>query len=191
MKLYYSPGACSLASHIALEENAVSYETVKVNLKTHRTQQGQDFYEINPRGYVPVLETEDVGLLTENPAVLSWLADHSRRPPEPIHRYRILEWIGFTGTEIHTLFRPLFHEAAESERTSARTRLSSRFALAGNLMGNSDWLVGDAPTVADDYLFVMTLWAQKMNIEVPSRIAQFRDRNLRRESVKRAMAAEA
>ena len=190
MKLYYSPGACSLASHIALEESAADYEAVKVDLKTHKTEHGQDFFQISPRGYVPALDTEDAGLLSENAAVLSWLADHGRNPPQPVQRYKILEWIGFTGTEIHTVFHPLFHEAADKERAAARQKLTSRFTLAGELMGKAEWLVGKAPTVADNYLFVMTLWAEKMKIDVPLRLAQFRDRNLQREPVKRAMTAE-
>ncbi|MBC7986047.1 MAG: glutathione S-transferase N-terminal domain-containing protein [Sphingomonadaceae bacterium] len=190
MKLYYAPGACSLASHIALEENGAAYEAIKVDLKTHTTEHGADFRAISPRGYVPAIYTGETGLLTENPAVLMYLADQGAAPPSGVDRYKMLEWLGFTGTEVHNAFGPLFRGAEGADKAGAKTNVSRRLALAAELMGDAEWLVGDAPTVADNYLFVMTLWAGKLEIELPPALVAFRERNMGRESVRRAMAAE-
>lgn len=189
MKLYYSPGACSMAAHIALEEAGRPYDKVKVDLKAHRTEDGEDFYAISKRGYVPALETE-YGLVTENPAVLLLLADEADEPPSTEERYRLMEWIGFTGTEVHKSYAPLFKGGSDEEKAQARATVAKKYQLAADLMDGSEWLVGDRPTVADNYLFVTTLWARKMDIEVPDAIAKFRDRNLERESVRKAMTAE-
>lgn len=189
MKLYYTPGACSLASHIALEEGGAPYEAVSVDLKAHRTEDGRDFYGISKRGYVPAIETED-GLLTENPAVLTYIADHTGKTPAGADRYRMLEWIAFAGSELHKGFGPFFKGGDEAAKQEARTNLAKKFKLAAELMEGRDWTVGAGPSVADNYLLVMTLWAQKFEVELPAELEAFRERNLKRESVKRAMKAE-
>jgi glutathione S-transferase len=192
MKLYYSPGACSLASHIALEEGGADYQAVRVDLATHRTEAGEDFYAISKRGYVPALETDE-GLLTENSAVLAYIGDKFGPELSEWDRYKIEEWIGFVGTEIHKSFSPIFAakkggdpKAAES----ARPKVAERFELAAQLLEGRDWAVADQPTVADNYLFVTTLWAGQMGIEIPEALQAYRRRNLERESVKKAMKAE-
>lgn len=190
MKYYYAPGACSLAGHIALEENGSDYEAIKVDLRAHKTEDGEDFYAISKRGYVPAIVTDEIGLLTENPAVLMYLADKGANPPSGVDRYKMLDWIGFTGSEIHKAFQPLFGGGEDEKKERAKRKAGNKLTLAAELMGDSEWLVGDAPSVADNYLFVMTLWADKMGVELPPSLAAFRDRNMKRESVKAAMAAE-
>lgn len=190
MKLYYSPGACSLASHIALIESGAPFETIKVNLKEHKTEDGEDFYAISPRGYVPAIVTDDYGLITENGAVLPLLADRGAEPPTGEARYRLLEWIGFIGTEIHGGYGPLFGGDSEDRQAKAKEALAKKFQLAVTLMNGSDWLVGDSPTVADNYLLVTLLWARKFGIDLPDEMVAFRERNLDRDAVKQAMQME-
>ena len=190
MKLYYSPGACSLASHIALVEGGADFEAVKVDLETHETEDGKDFYQISPRGYVPLIDTGEYGLITENPAVLMYLADKTQGPPKGHAFYDMLEWIGFVGTEIHGSYHPLFSDADDAEKAEAKKTLAKKYELAEKLMDGSEWLVGEAPSVADNYLFVTLLWADKMGVEVPQSLKDFRARNMERAAVKTAMQAE-
>jgi glutathione S-transferase len=192
MKLYYSPGACSLASHIALEEAGADYETVRVDLGEHKTEKGEDFYAISRRGYVPALETSD-GLLTENPAVLTYIADQTGTAPSGADRYRMLEWIGFTGSEVHKAFKPLFMASKAGDASgveAAKPEIAKKLALAAELLDGRDWVVGKGPTVADNYLFVITLWATKFDVPMPDSLQAYRARNLARGSVQKAMKAE-
>lgn len=190
MKLYYSPGACSLASHIALIEGGVDYEAVKVDLGKHQTENGDDFYAISPRGYVPAIDTDDYGLITENPAVLTYLAKQTGHLPEGGDFYRLLEWLGFIGTEIHGGYHPLFGQDSDDRQAKAKETLAKKYALVAQLMDGSEWLVGDSPTVADNYLFVTLLWARKFGIELPQGLKDYCDRNMARDAVKTAMQQE-
>ena len=190
MKLYYSPGACSLASHIALIEAGIDHEAIRVDLSNNRTETGEDFRAINPRGYVPAIESEEIGLLTENPAVLTYIADRAGAAPDGVNRYRMLEWIAFTNTEIHGSYHPLFGGDGEERQAKAKQKLADRYKLADRLMDGADWLVGDRATVADNYLFVTLLWADKFGVELPERLEDFRERNERRAAVRQALKAE-
>lgn len=190
MKLYYSPGACSLASHIALIEAEAEFAAIAVDLKTHRTERGQDFYAISPRGYVPALETERNGLISENIAVLAYLDDRLGTAPEGFDRFRLLEWLSYIGTEIHAAFHPLFAGAAGAARKEAKEKAAARYVLAAKLLSGSDWLLGDAPGVADNYLFATTRWAKAQRVALPAEIEAMHDRNLERESVQKALEAE-
>lgn len=190
MKLYYSPGACSLASHIALVESGVAYDKVKVDLKSHTTENGDDFYAISPRGYVPAIETDDFGLLTENPAVLTYVADRTGVLPSGEALYRQLEWLGFIGTEIHGGYHPLFGGDSDERQAKARDNLAKKYRLTEQLMDGSDWLVGDAPGVADNYLLVTLLWADKFGVALPAALQTYQRRNLERAAVKQAMREE-
>lgn len=190
MKLYYSPGACSLASRIALIDGGIDYDKVKVDLSNHTTENGDDFYAISPRGYVPAIETDSFGLLTENPAVLMYVADRTASLPTGEALYRLLEWLAYIGTEIHGGFGPLFGGDSDDRQAKAKANLTQKFTLVETLMDGNDWLVGDTPTVADNYLFVTTLWADKFGIDLPQAIADFRARNLARDAVKQAMREE-
>lgn len=190
MKLYYAPGACSLASHIALVESGREFDTVKVDLAKHRTEDGDDFYAISPRGYVPAIASGDFDILTENPAVLSYLAEWTDTAPDGNDRYRMLEWLGFIGTEIHGGYHPLFGKDSDERQAKAKKALAKKYQLTDELMDGADWLVGDGPTVADNYLFVTLLWADKFGVDLPQSLKDFRQRNLARDSVKQAMAEE-
>lgn len=190
MKLYFSPGACSLASHIALLDEGIEHETVKVDLGEHKTEDGKDFYGISPRGYVPAIETDELGLLTENPAVLAYIADKGHAAPEGKDRYKMLEWIGFVGTEIHGGYGPLFGGDTDERKAKAKDQLADKYRLAAELMDDGAWLVGDGPTVADNYLFVTLLWADKFGIDLPEKLKEYRQRNMQRDAVKQAMADE-
>lgn len=190
MKLYYATGACSLASHIALEEWGGEYDAVRVDLSTHKTETGDDFYAINPRGYVPALVDDGLELLTESPAVLTYIADRSGTLPGGQDLFRLIEWLAFTGTELHGGYSALFGRDSDDRQAKAKDRLAKRYRLADELMGGKQWLVGDAPTVADNYFFVTLLWADKFGIDLPPSLVDYRERNLQRDAVKRAMAAE-
>ena len=190
MKFYYAPGACSLASHVALVEGGVDHEAIRVDLRKHQTEHGEDFYAISPRGYVPAIETDEWGLMTENPAVLTWLAERTRGLPKGQDFYRLLEWLGFIGTEIHGGYHPLFGQDSEDRQAKAKTTLAKTYKLTAELMNGREWLVGDGPSVADNYLFVTLLWADKFGIELPEALKAFRTRNLARESVREAMKRE-
>ncbi|NCP12211.1 MAG: glutathione transferase GstA [Sphingomonadales bacterium] len=190
MKLYYSPGACSLASHIALIEAGADYDKVKVDLKQHETEAGEDFYAINPRGYVPAIATDDFGLLTENPAVLTYLSDLNEPALAGEQRYRLLEWLGYIGTEIHSGYRPLFGGDSDDRQAKAKDSLTAKYRQVVALMDGSDWLVGAAPCTADNYLFVTLLWADKFGIDLPDALKAYKKRNLDRAAVAQAMREE-
>lgn len=191
MKLYYSPGACSLAGHIALHEAELDFQHVKVDLKTKKTESGDDFAEVNPKGYVPALVLDSGELLTENIAVLDWIAHQSiaLKPEGALGRTRLLERLAFISTELHKGFGPFFKGGSDEEKTKASEGLAKRFAqLAQTIEG--DYLTGDRPSVADFYLFVMLVWAGKNGVEVPERLAALRDRLMERPAVRAAMEHE-
>ena len=178
MKLYFSPGACSLASHIALIESGQPFEATKVDLSQHKTETGEDFYAISPRGYVPAIVTDEFGLLTENSAVLPYLVKYSGTMPDGEAHFRLHEWIGFIG-------------GAEGDaKEQAKDAVAKKYQLAETLMDGREWLVTDGPTVADNYLFVTLLWADKFGIELPQSLQDYRTRNKARDSVQQAMKAE-
>src|SRR3954462_11804785 len=124
MKLYYSPGACSLAGHIVAAEGGLALDLEKVDLKTHKTEGGEDFYAINPKGYVPTLKLDDGSILAENAAVLPFLGDKAgSMPKEGMDRYHALEWIGFINSELHKSFSPLFHGAPEEYQAKMKEKI--------------------------------------------------------------------
>ena len=192
MILYYSPGACSLADHIALHEAKLSFDRVKVDLKTHTTEDGRDFATINPKGYVPALVLDGGELLTENIAILSWIADQapSLAPTGPLGRYRLLEALAFISTEIHKSFKPFFMPgASDADKAKASQAITGRLALlAGQLDGA--YLFGENAGVADAYLYVMLTWAKKNQVAIPEPLGAFFDRMSERPAVKLALRHE-
>ncbi|MDQ0466727.1 glutathione S-transferase [Caulobacter ginsengisoli] len=191
MKLYLSPGACSLADHIALHEAGLDFERVTVDLKTKTTGDGQDFTRINPKGYVPALQFDDGEVLTENIAILSWIADRSDLggPGGDLSRARLLEALAFISTEIHKQFKPFFSGGSDEAKAGARQTIEKRLGfLADGLTG--DYLFGDKVSVADAYLFVMLMWAGRTGVGVPGPLAAFAERMKQRPAVRLALEHE-
>lgn len=191
MTLYYAPGACSLADHIALKETGVDHELVKVDLKTKRTEDGRDFRAINAKGAVPDIERGGE-VFTENAALLVMIAEESGKllPPSGDARYRVLEATAFITTEVHKSFAPLFGGGSEEAKTAARETLAGKFAHLAEMLGDGDFLAGGALSIADCYAFVMTLWADNQKIELPASLAAYRDRLGQRPAFRAAMQAE-
>jgi len=191
MKLYYSPGACSLADHIALHEAGLSFEHEKVDLKAKKTQSGADFTTINPKGYVPALTLDGGETLSENVAILDWISQQAPQlaPGGAMGRTHLLEMLAYISTEIHKSFKPFFAGGSDEDKAKAGAMITRRMAyLAERLDG--DYLFGSAMSVADAYLFVMTLWAGKMGVSVPDKVAALRDRMMARPAVRTAMTHE-
>jgi glutathione S-transferase len=191
MKLYYSPGACSLADHIALHEAGIPFECEKVDLKTKRTQSGADFTTVNPKGYVPALTLDSGETLTENIAILDWIAHQKAalKPSGALGHTHLLQALAYISTEIHKSFKPFFSGAGEHEKSEAGKLIVRRMDyLAGTMKG--DFLFGTEVSVADCYLFVMLLWAKKNDIQVSAPLDALRGRMMARDAVQSAMKHE-
>ena len=198
MKLYYSPGACSLSPHIALHEAGLAFTPVLASTKSHKLQDGTDYYGINPLGYVPLLELDDGTRLREGPAIVQYIADQvPLKMLAPVNgslqRYRLQEWLTFIGTEIHKGFSPLFNPATPEEyKTMAREKLLQRLQWVDSQLADKQYLMGDQFTVADGYLFTVTNWTQPTNLDISglTHLAAYRDRVGARPAVQAAMKAE-
>jgi len=191
MKLYYSPGACSLADHIALHEAQLKFDLERVDLKSKVTESGQNYNEINRKGYVPMLEMDDGTRLTENIAILSWVAQRepSLAPKGPLSDIRLLEMLAFISTEVHKQFGRVFKPSSDAEAQAAREKLGQRFELLGQMM-KGDYLFGAEASVADAYLFTMLVWADKLKVAFPQALAEFAERMRGRSAVKLALQHE-
>ncbi|HEU4618224.1 MAG TPA: glutathione transferase GstA [Gammaproteobacteria bacterium] len=198
MKLYYAPGACSLAPHIVANEAGIRVDLEKVDLKTKKTESGKDFLAINPKGYVPALELDDGQVLTEGPAVDQYLADREPSsglaPPNgTLERYRLQEWLGFINSEIHKTFGMLFGSALpDAVRQERIETLKKRFAVADRLLAGKSYVLGDRFTAADAYLFVMLRWADHMKIDLSgmSQLKAIQGRIAARPAVQNALKEE-
>lgn len=191
MKLYYSPGACSLATHIALLEAGIDSEFERVDLKHKTTTAGADFNLINTKGYVPALVIDGGEVLTENIAVLDWIATQAPALglPGPLGRTRLLETLAYVSTEIHKSFKPFFTGANEEEKAKAEMLINKRLRwLVSRKAGR--YLFGDQPTVADFYLFVMLRWASRLNISIPEQLGAYQLRMMERPKVQSAIEFE-
>ncbi|WOP15557.1 glutathione transferase GstA [Ottowia sp. SB7-C50] len=198
MKLYYSPGACSLSPHIALHESGLAHEAIAAPTKTHKLPDGSDYYQVNPLGYVPYLVLDDGTALREGPAIVQYIADQvpdkKLAPPNgTLARYQLQSWLNFIGTELHKGFSPLFNPAMPDEaKALSKERLLGRLKwLEGELAGKT-YLMGDDFTVADGYLFVVTNWAKPMGIDLspyPNLVA-YRGRVAARPAVQAAIKHE-
>jgi len=198
MKLYFAPGACSLSPHIALREAGLAFTPVKVSTKTHQTEDGGDFYVVNPKGYVPVLELDDGTRLTEGPAIVQYIADQapaSRLAPAngTIERYQLQEWLNFITTELHKQYSPMFDPSTSDEvKTKQRDKLAKRYDWIAQQLGDKDYLTGPTFTVADAYLFTVTNWAKPTGIDLARwpALQSFQKRVAARPHVQEAMKAE-
>lgn len=191
MKLYYSPGACSLAGHIVAAEGGLPLDLEKVDLKNHTTETGADYYKINPKGYVPALGLDDGSLLTENVAILPFLGDEAGLMPKTgMARYHALEWVGFINSELHKSFAPLFHGKSE-EAAGARKKIRARLELVeGKLTG--DYLAETGFSAPDAYLFAILRWCEKMGVDLTGlpRLSAFKRRMESRDGVRQALKEE-
>ena len=191
MKLYFSPGACSLADHIALHEAGLAFEHEKVDLKAKKTENDQDFLTINPKGYVPALTLDSGETITENVAILDWIAhqDGELKPAGAMGHTHLLEALAYISTEIHKQFKPFFAGAGDDEKAKAGETIVRRMTWLADTM-EGDYLFGDTVSAADCYLFVMLLWAKKNGIEAPPKLVTLRDRMMERPAVRKAMTHE-
>lgn len=172
MKLYFSPGACSLSPHIVLREAGLAFDLARVDLRSKRLSDGSDYRQVNPKGYVPALELDDGQLLTEGPAIVQYLADlrpESKLAPQAgtLERYRLQEWLTFIGTELHKNFSPLFDPTTpEGTREAVKNRLAARFDLVEKHLENRAFVLGDTFTAADAYLFTVLRWPAHLGIDL-------------------------
>ncbi|MBA2960584.1 MULTISPECIES: glutathione transferase GstA [Ramlibacter] len=198
MKLYYSPGVCSLSPHIVLRESGLAFELVLASTKTHQLADGSDYYGINPLGYVPLLELDDGMRLREGPAIVQYIADQvpdKKLAPAngTLSRYRLQEWLTFIGTEVHKQFSPLFNpNMPDAGKAIFRDKLVNRFQWLDGQLAGKDYLMGEQFTVADAYLFAVGRWTKPMGIDLAQtpNVKAHADRVAARPAVQEAMKAE-
>jgi glutathione S-transferase len=198
MKLYYSPGACSLSVHITLHEAGMAFVPVKAPTKTHKLDDGTDYYSINPLGYVPLLELDDGTRLMEAPALMQYIAD---QVPEKnlapangtVARAQVNGWLNFVSSELHKNFAPLYNPTTPADyKPMVMERLLGRFKWTDEQLAGKQYLVGNAFSVADVYLFNVSNWAPLVKVDISSlaNLAAFRAHMAQRPAVQAAMRAE-
>ncbi|MEN8319968.1 glutathione transferase GstA [Acinetobacter junii] len=199
MKLFYSPNACSLAPHIVLRELGLPFDLIKVDLQQHLTELGEDFYRLNKKCQVPVLQLEDGSFLTEGAVISQFLVDQFERKdllPEinTPERYQTLSWMNFIASEIHKAYSPFFHESyGEESKTVFSTILNKHYAWVDQQLDGQNYLSGSNFTIADIYLFVVTRWADFIGLDLGHfiHLTAFMQRISHRQTVQDAIAAEA
>ena len=191
MKLYLAPGACSLSEHIALHEAGMAFDRVTVDLRTKRTGDGGDFTQVNPKGYVPAVVLDDGQLLTENVAILDWIAHQTPRlaPKGEMSHTRMLEMLAFISTEIHKQFGRTFFPTSDAERDAAFERIDKRLNYVAERL-KADYLMGSEMTVPDAYFYVMLRWAVAKERPLPGPLAAYKARMEARPAVKLALQHE-
>jgi glutathione S-transferase len=198
MKLFYTPGACSLSPHIVAREVGITLELEKVDLASKKTNAGRDYLALNPKGYVPALEIDGGGLLTEGTAIVQYLADQKPEaklipPASSFERYRVQEMLGYINSELHKSYSPLFNPKTSPEvREERMNYLRKRYALIEQMLDGRQYLFGDQFSVADAYLFTVTNWAGTVKLDLsdfPNLLA-FQSRVAARPAVHAAMSAE-
>ena len=198
MKLYYSPGACSLSPHIVLLESGLSFQPVLASTKTHKLQDGTDYYTINPKGYVPLLELDNGERLSEGPAIVQYIADQvpdKKLAPAngTMARYRVQEWLNFITSELHKGIGGLFNPAMPEEaKALMRTKAADRLKWVDSQLEGRSYLMGDSFSVADAYLFTVTRWTQHVGIDISAlkQLGAFQARMAERPAVQAALKAE-
>ena len=198
MKLYYSPGACSLSPHIVAREAGIELELIKADTKTKKMEDGGDYWQVNAKGYVPALRLDNGQLLTEGPAIVQYLAD--LKPASGLapaagsfERYRVQEWLNFITSEIHKNFSPLFNPAASADwKEGAKANLAKRFGFIATHLEGKQYLMGDQFTVADAYLFTVANWGQFVGVDIGQwpAVKAFHARVAARPQVQEALKAE-
>jgi len=198
MKLYYSPGACSLSPHIVLRESGLAFEPVLASTKTHKLQDGTDYYSINPKGYVPLLELDNGERLTEGPAIVQYIADQvpakKLAPPAgTMARYRLQEWLNFITSELHKGIGGIFNPAMPEEaKALMRSKAADRLKWVDTQLEGRSYLLGDEFSPADAYLFTVTRWTGHTGVDISGlkNLAAFMARMEARPAVQAALRAE-
>ncbi|MBA2689825.1 MAG: glutathione transferase GstA [Burkholderiales bacterium] len=198
MKLFFSPGACSLSPHIVLREASLAFDLEKVDIRSKKTATGLDYTTINPKGYVPALALDEGQMLTEGAAIVQYLAD---RVPEKklapplgsMERYRLQEWLNFISSEVHKGFSPLFRpQTPEEYKVIAREQLNKRIAYIAEQLDGKDYLMGKTFTVADAYLFTVLNWSKRLEVDLSPwpAVVNYLARVAARPAVREAMLEE-
>ncbi|MFJ4345337.1 glutathione transferase GstA [Pseudomonas sp. NPDC089401] len=198
MKLFYTPGACSLSPHIVLNELGLAYTAEKVDLKQHKTASGGDFYAINAKGYVPALQLDNGEVLTEGPAIIQYLADQKPEanllpPAGSLERARVQEWLNFIGTELHKTLAALFNpNITEEAKSNTVETFGKRLGFVEKALQGNDYLTGKAFSVADAYLFTIVNWAPMLKIDLSPwpTVGEFQKRVANRPAVQKTLKAE-
>lgn len=199
MKLYYKPGACSLASHIALTEAGASFDIEKVDTAAKRTESGKDYTTVNPNGYVPALELDNGDIITEGPAILQFIADTNKAAslaPEggTVERARVNQHLNYVGSELHKAFSPFFGPELDGDaRKAAEAGVAKRFDYLDNVLSDGrEYITGDTFTIADSYLFVVSNWSNFVGIDLKKwpNVAAFVARVAARPAAQKAMGVE-
>ena len=198
MKLYYSPGACSLSPHIALLEAGLPYELVKVDLRAKKLENGDDYLKINPKGQVPALALDNGELATEGPVIVQMIADKAAGKNlaparDSAERYKLQEWLNFITGELHKNFSPLFNPAIPEEvKNVFKERIMGKFKYLDSQLAGHDYLMGKQFSVADGYLYTMLRWADgnKMDLSGFKNLMAFKDRVAARPKVQEALTKE-
>jgi len=199
MKLYFSPGACSLSPHIVLREAGLKFDLEQVDLKAKKTKSGEDFWKVNPKGYVPTLKLDDGTVITEGPAIVQYIADQKpdsklTAPAGSKDRIKLQEWLNFISTELHKSFSPLFApDTPDAYKPIVTDRLMKRFTWVDGELAGKQFLLGDNFSPADAYLFTICQWASfmKLPIDTLANLKAWRERVAARPAVKAALQAEA
>jgi glutathione S-transferase len=202
MKLYYSPGACSLSPHIALLEAGLPYELVKVDVRAKKLENGDDYWQVNPKGQVPALGLDSGELVTEGPVIVQMIADQAATkglannlapPRDSAERYKLLEWLNFITSELHKNFSPLFNPTFSDEvKGFFKDRLMGKFKYIDAQLAGHDYLLGQSFSVADGYLFTMLCWADRMQFDLTGlpNLSAYKARVAARPKVKEALTKE-
>ncbi len=198
MKLYYSPGACSLSPHIVLLEAGLPFTAEKVNLQTKKTESGADYLAINPKGAVPALVLDGGKTLTEGAAIVQYLAD--QKPDSGLApragsfaRYQLMEWLNYIASEVHKGFSPLFNPKISADwKEGATANLVKRFDWLSARLAGKSYLMGDSFSVADAYLFTVLRWCEHLGIDLGKWpvLSAYRERVGDRPQVHAALKAE-
>jgi len=198
MKLYYSPGACSLSPHIALLEAGLSHDLVKVDLRAKKLENGDDYLKINPKGQVPALALDNGDLVTEGPVIVQMIADKvSAKNLAPARdsaeRYKLLEWLNYISAELHKNFGPMFSPVlADEAKAFFKDRVMGKFKYVDSQLAGRDYLMGKQFTVADGYLFTMLSWADRMKFDLSAlpNLLAYKARVAARPKVQEALTKE-
>jgi glutathione S-transferase len=198
MKLYFAPGACSLSPHIVASEAGEKVELIQVDLQKKQTKDGKDFTQINPKGQVPVLQTDDGKTLTEGPVIVQYIGDKvpgSKLVPAAgsVDRYKAQEWLNFISTEVHKSFGPMFRPTTpDAYKQISKDNIGNKFKYVDGHLAGKQYLMGDTFTAPDAYLYVMTRWAKRMEMDMNQwpNLKAFNERVEARPKVQEALKAE-